>query len=149
MYKNTLLLSVCLTFGLTMNAQNTFPTTGNVGIGTSSPTNSLHIIKGSQNGDIKLDGGRLIAGNISDVLVDGEYRAKILTDGAMRMNSSFPYFYMNTNVSDLETKNVELMIAPAIGDTYFSNVSKKGDFVFKMSARGNNGGSMIFDNENK
>ena len=46
MNKKILLFGVCLTLGITTNAQNTFPSTGNVGIGTSSPTNSLQIEKG-------------------------------------------------------------------------------------------------------
>ena len=52
-----------------------FSSTGNVSIGTNSPTNSLQIEKGTQNGDIKLNGGRLVAGNASDELIAGQYRS--------------------------------------------------------------------------
>lgn len=49
-----------MNFGL--NAQNTFPTNGNVGIGTSSPKSKFHIYSGSSNGFRDLYASSIIEG---------------------------------------------------------------------------------------
>ncbi len=43
-----------LAFTIMANAQNTFPSSGNVGIGTTSPTNHLHIASATTNGGITI-----------------------------------------------------------------------------------------------
>lgn len=142
--KKLLLLSTLLTSNSILYAQNTFPTQGNVGIGTNTPTSSLHIRKGVLNGDIKLEGGRLIAGNVNDELVDGQYRAKILTDGA---------FFMKTNdIAFLFVQQMNLPHSPSIGltiakDNYnFSHISASGDAVIKSRLLNR---SLIIANEEK
>lgn len=94
-----ILLGAFLSFSTTLKAQNTFPSQGNVGIGTVNPTSSLHISKrGNQNGDIKLDDGRIVIGNVTDESIDGIYRTKILTDGPFRMKTTdYAYLLSTTN----------------------------------------------------
>jgi len=128
-----------------MNAQNTFPTTGNVGIGTSSPTNSLQINKGTQNGDIKLNGGRLVAGNVSDELVAGKYRSKILTDGAFRMKTQNDYTFLTIQQMGLPF-NPSMSLAIAKGNGDFSNRALSGDVIVKGRVQNR---SIIIANEEK
>lgn len=145
MNKKRLLSAICLTLGLVMNAQNTFPTTGNVGIGTSSPTNSLQIIKGSQNGDIKLDGGRLVAGNTSDELIAGQYRSKILTDGAFWMKTQNDYTFLTIQQMGLPY-NPFISLAIAKDNGSFSNRALSGDAILRSRTQNR---SLIIANEEK
>lgn len=145
MNKKILLSGICLTLGLTMNAQNTFPSTGNVGIGTSSPTNSLQINKGTLNGDIKLNGGRLVAGNASDELIAGQYRSKILTDGAFWMKTQNDYTFLTIQQMGL-TYNPFISLAIAKDDGSFSNRALSGDVILRSRTQNR---SLIIANEEK
>lgn len=145
MKKILLLTTVFVSFAT--NAQNTFPGTGNVGIGTSTPSNSLHVVKDSKgvyNGDVKLDGGRLVLGNGVDELVNGEYRSKILTDGAIWMKSkSYPF---------LTIQHTGLTFHPSMtfaiaGDQYhFSNISQQGDAILNVRVKDR---SLVIGNDEK
>lgn len=66
------------------------------------------------------------------------------------MQSTHPFFSL-LSVSPSVKGRSNLVIATAVGNSYFSNVSKEGDIVFKMSteSNGNYGGYMIFGNEFK
>lgn len=109
---------------------------GNIGIGTSTPSEVLHL--GS--GNAKLDSGRLIFGtvaNYDDALVNWG----IKSDKAFVIaNSTYPMIEIRSTVVGGYGK-VDLAIAP--NDYGFANIAKKGDVVM----RGYTGGSMIFNCE--
>lgn len=132
------------------NGQNTFPTTGNTGIGTTNPQNSLEIVETSKtNGNLKLSTGKVILGNSNDFIYNGEYRSKIISDGGLYINSTHPYIHIHSSSNDVKARS-HAVIATAVGDTFFSNVSKMGDIVFKMqTSNGQYGGYLIFANEIK
>lgn len=66
------------------------------------------------------------------------------------MFSTHPYISMFAATQNIRSR-VGLDIGIALGDSYFSNISKTGDLVFKMitEANGNYGANMIFGNEYK
>lgn len=136
---------ICV-FGVSIYAQNALPLTGNIGIGTTTPTNSLQIKKTTtQNGDVKVDGGKLFVGNATDYLLEGQYRSKILTDGGIYILSSHPFLRLQTINTPYPTF-AYMDIAIAVADSWWSNVSKKGDVVFKVSTYQR---SLIFANEER
>lgn len=145
MKKKLLLFAVFVSF--TINAQNTFPTIGNVGIGTNSPTNSLHVVKdvkGNYNGDVKIDGGRLVVGDPIDELVDGEYRSKILTDGSIRIRGkNYPFLTIqHTGVTFFPS----ITFALAGEQYHFSGIATQGDGIFQARLKDK---SLIIGNEQK
>ena len=142
----TLFTAIICTLGASLYAQNTLPTTGNVGIGTTSPTNSLQIRKTTtQNGDLKLDGGRLLVGNATDYILEGQYRSKILTDGGINVLSTHPFLRLQiNNLPSPAFSNMDMAIA--VADSWWSNVAKKGDVVLKVSTYQR---SLIFANEER
>lgn len=142
--KKQILLTILLgVSSVSLYAQNTLPSIGNVGIGISSPLHSLHVKKTlSQNGNIKLEDGIILMGDvIDDNLTQSypEYKRKIISDGGIKMNSDGPYFSMAT-----KNNGKSLVMAIAAGDKHFSNISKKDDVVFRVYSSN----SLIFANEN-
>lgn len=129
MNKFLLLFGLSLSFSVATNAQNTFPTTGNTGIGTAIPQHSLHLKKTSTtNGDIKVDDGKITLGNVNDELVDGEYRSKLLTDGAVWMRSNFPFILLS--LKDVPSSGT-ITFALAPNEFTWSNKATIGDAVIK------------------
>lgn len=145
MNSKVLLSGICFALGLTMNAQNTFPTTGNVGVGTASPQHSLHVKKTTTtDGDLKIDEGKITLGNVSDILMEGQYRAKVLTDGAFRMRSDFPFINLFLTDNPSSPSLIDIAISPV--PFGFSHKAVVGDAVFRAGLYGK---SLIIANEFK
>lgn len=133
------LFSTIMSYG-----QNTFPTTGNVGIGTSSPTSSLQIKKtSSTNGDIKIEDGRLFIGNVNTNQLGSYNEVKFKIDGSSMLESKYPYYRAILDTPNFE--KVVLDMAIAFDNYTFSNISKKGDVVIRKTGTGN----FIIANEDK
>lgn len=125
---------------------NIFPNTGNVGIGTISPTSALHIKKGTffnANGDVFVDGGKIRVGTTTEYPTDGEYRTKILSDGSIHIQTTNYPFLM---IEDKKQQGSTFTIGIAILNTNYSNISKSGDIILKTEQFGK---SFIFGNETK
>jgi hypothetical protein len=109
---------------------------GNVGIGTLTPSESLHLTTGNA----KFDSGRLIFGTVAN------YSDATLNWG---IKSDKPFIIANSTYPIIEIRSTVpngfgfLDLGIATVDYGFSNVSKKGDVVL----RGYTGGSMIFNCE--
>lgn len=77
------------TFAICAHAQNTFPATGNVGVGTTSPNASLEV-----NGSTQIDnGGSLGAGSASSCALGG---ASCISLNAIGSSSSAGYAQIQT-----------------------------------------------------
>jgi len=75
--KKVILLGLLLVVGSTVNAQNTFPSNGNVGIGTTNPTSSLHI-KSSINQTNVVDDGIALLKSLG-----GDYSIQLTSNGGI------------------------------------------------------------------
>lgn len=109
---------------------------GNVGIGTSAPSDALHLTTGN----VKLDSGRLIIGTIANYN-DATFNWGIKSERPFLIsNATYPMIEIRSTASSA-FGFVDLAI-PTV-DYGFSQFSKKGDVVL----RGYTGGSMIFNCE--
>ncbi|MEM0543316.1 hypothetical protein WFZ85_11870 [Flavobacterium sp. j3] len=109
---------------------------GNVGIGTLTPSESLNLTTGN----LKLDSGRMLFGTVAN-FNDTAYNWAIKSNRPFLIaSSSTPMIEIQSTISNAYGF-LNLAIAPV--DYGFSNVSKKGDVIF----RGYTSGSMIFNCE--
>lgn len=134
-----------------VSTDNRLPVYGKVGIGISAPKKSLHIKKPdlyyldreNHDGDIWLDGGKLQIGTIQDFLVDGQFRAKMLSDGSFKIQTdNYPFFTLMEKRSNASMFTLGI----AILNQNYSHIAKKGDIVLRTELFGN---SFIFGNESK
>lgn len=92
-------------------AQNTFPTTGNVGIGITSPLEKLHLV-----GNLKLNNGYKIISNDNFSISDGTLDRFIYSSGNYYKANTIHAFYKGTSelMRLTETGNVGIgTISPA------------------------------------
>lgn len=115
--------------------------TGNIGVGTLSPTSKLHL----NSGDFRLENGKLYLGSTPSStpnLIDNQDVYGFITIKSMLMyNSGIVNFTIGRNDG---VSNCSLDIGLAHVDYAWARVAKKGDII----VRGQTTGSFIFANEN-
>lgn len=101
MNNKVLLSGICFALGLTMNAQNTFPSSGYVGLGTTTPETSLHIketfpvirVQATSSGSPRVDLGVVPSATyLSNIAQPGDavFRAG-LYDNSLIIGNEFKY----------------------------------------------------------
>lgn len=134
-------LFICLFFTIQFHSQNVFPSIGNVGIGTASPSFALHLYSNPflAPRDLKVEGGSVIIGNITHPTSYFFENSKLLLDAPLYIEGEHAGLRIKSN--SIGSKWVDLGVADCNG--CFSNNSIIGDIVL----RGYSSGSFIITNE--
>lgn len=108
-------------------------TTGNIGLGTITPTSRFQV----NSGDVSINSGKLLIGSVTNTTFDWGIKSD---KPFIVANSTFPVIQVSSTLTGFQSFST---LSVATGDLYFSNKAKKGDVVL----RGYTSGSFLISND--